>query len=81
MYTTELIRRMPQSPQKPILFVVYSNNMIKEAELLIATIKGRDYLFDFVTVTAFETPMPKEEGMKYDVYLDPTVFMYKNSWN
>lgn len=80
MYTTELIRKFPRSPQQPILFIVYNEAMVKEATQLIATIHGREYLFDHVTIASFEEPFDRR-GVNYSVYIDPMVFKYKNSWN
>ena len=80
MYSTELIRRFPAEPVKPILFVVYNETMVQEAEFLISTIHGDDYTKQHVTVVPFDRPFDKGPN-NYMVYIDPTVFMYKHSWN
>jgi len=80
MYSSELIRKMPNTPKQKILFVVYNEDMIKEAEQMIATIHSREYLWDHVTVTSFDKPFDRK-GQDYSVYIDPMVFKYKQSWN
>lgn len=79
MYSTELIRKFPDTPAKPILYVVYSEQHISDAELFIGMIHGKEYLDEHVTITTFGAPFKKTRD--YDVYIDPTVFAYKNSWN
>ena len=32
MYSTEMIRKFPEAPTKPILFVVYNDYMVEDAE-------------------------------------------------
>lgn len=79
MYSTELIRKFPDTPDKPILYVVYNEQHINDAELFIGMIHGEKYLNEHVTITTFGAPFEKTRD--YDVYIDPTVFAYKNSWN
>lgn len=79
MYSTELIRKFPSTPTKPILYVVYSEHHVREAELFIGMIHGPEYLEEHVTIAPFSQPFVKDRN--YDVYIDPTVFAYKNSWN
>jgi hypothetical protein len=78
MYSTELIRKFPADPVKPILYVVYNEDMVESAQFLVASIHGFPYL-KHVTVTAFDN-RPKD-GVNYDLYIDPTVYTYKHSWN
>lgn len=79
MYSTELIRKFPAEPVKPILYVVYNTQHIEDAVFYICTIHGTDYFDTHVTVTTIDTPFTKDRD--YDVYIDPMVFAYKNSWN
>lgn len=79
MYSTELIRKFPDTPQAPILYVVYNNEMVIDAEELIAVIHGPDYLNEHVTVVPLSTKV--DDHLKYDVYMDPTVYKYMHSWN
>lgn len=78
MYSTELIRKLPESPKAPILYVVYNKAMIMEAEALIGTIHGHGYLAN-VTVIPFDQKI--ENPRDYQIYIDPIVYTYKNSWN
>lgn len=79
MYSTELIRKFPYEPTKPILYVVYNEQHVKEAELFIGMIHGEKFLEEHVTITTFGAPFKKSRD--YEVYIDPNVFKYKNSWN
>ncbi len=78
MYSTELIRKLPESPDAPILYVVYNRAMIQEAEALIGTIHGDRYLAN-VKVVPFDHKI--ENYRDYNIYIDPIVYTYKNSWN
>lgn len=80
MYSTELIRKFPEQPTDPILYVVYEDSMIDNVEFLIASIYGQQYLDDNVTVVAFNDPFQREDKY-YSVYIDPLVYKYKHSWN
>lgn len=80
MYSTELIRAFPAYPLEPILYVVYENSYINDAKDLIRIIHGKDYLDKHVTVVPFNKPFKKGDT-RYSVYIDPTVFKYKNSWS
>lgn len=79
MYSTELIRKFPAEPDKPILYVVYNQEHVRDAKLFIGMIHGDEYLNEHVTIATFGKPFKKARD--YDVYIDPTVFAYKNSWN
>lgn len=79
MYSTELIRKFPQEPEKPILFVVYNNTMIEDAEIYIAALRGFDYLDKHVKVVPFDHAV--DDWRNYDIYIDPVVYKYRNSWN
>lgn len=80
MYNTEeLIRRFPEQPEEPILYVVYHEDMIMDAAHLIACIHGSDYLVEHVSIVPLSTKV--EDHTKYDVYIDPTVYKYMHSWN
>lgn len=79
MYSTELIRKFPTEPEKPILYVVYNEDMIMDTATLISTIHGADYLVDHVCIVPLATKV--EDHTKYDVYIDSTVYKYMHSWN
>lgn len=80
MYSTELIRKFPYEPTKPILYVVYNEQHIPDAELFIGMIHGEKYLDEHVTIVPFNGPKVKG-NRDYEVYIDPMVFKYKQSWN
>jgi hypothetical protein len=79
MYSTELIRKFPDNPTRPILYVVYNEQHVNDAELFIGMIHGEEYMNEHVTIALFGKPFIKDKD--YDVYIDPMVFAYKNSWN
>lgn len=79
MYSTELIRKFPAAPQAPILYVVYNEDMVLDARVLISTIHGKDYLDKNVTIVPLKTKVA--DHRKYDVYMDPAVYRYMHSWN
>ena len=79
MYSTELIRKFPDKPDRPILYVVYNEQHIRDAELFISLIHGPEYFDEHVTITTIDTQFKKDRD--YSVYIDPMVFAYKNSWN
>lgn len=78
MYSTELIRKFPDNPDKPILYVVYNEDHIHQALSFIGIIHGPDYL-DNVKVVPFGKPFA--DVSSYDVYIDPLVYKYQHSWN
>ena len=78
MYSTELIQKMPNKPKAPILYVVYNEAMMREAEALIGTIHGPEYL-ENVKVIPFDHKIKNYRD--YMIYIDPIVYTYKNSWN
>lgn len=79
MYSTELIRKFPETPINPILFVVYNEEMVPDAEFFISNIHGDEYLKENVTVIPYNTKV--DDRRMYDVYIDPMVYKYKHSWN
>ncbi len=79
MYSTELIRKFPEAPTNPILFVVYNEEMVSDAEFFISSIHGEQYLRDNVTVVPINTKV--KDYRLFDVYIDATVYKYKHSWN
>lgn len=81
MYSTELIRKFPDTPDKQILFVVYNKEMMMEAKALIGTIHGVDYLEKHVKVVPFTEQQEDLDLTQYSVYIDPTVMKYKQSWS
>lgn len=80
MYSTELIRKFPENPSDPVLYVVYNDEHINEAAFHIAMIHGTEYLDSHVKIVSFDKPFDKN-GINYQVYIDPMVFKYKHSWN
>lgn len=81
MYSTELIRKFPDNPTKPILYIVYNQEHITEAETFIGMIHGQEYLKNVDIVTLLTDECKKADYTKYDVYIDPNVYKYLNSWN
>lgn len=79
MYSTEMIRKFPVTPKQPILFVVYNETMVDDAEFLICSIHGAEYFDNYVKVVPLNTKV--EEHGKYSVYIDPMVYKYMHSWN
>lgn len=79
MYSTEMIRRFPTQPAKPILFVVYNKDHVDDAEFYISQIHGVAYLNKYVTVVPLNTKV--DDYRSYDVYIDPMVYKYQHSWN
>ena len=79
MYSTEMIRKFPEEPKAPILFVLYNDTMVEDAEFYISSIHGPEYLDKHVTVVPLNTKV--EEHSKYDVYIDPMVYKYMHSWS
>ena len=74
-----LIRKFPDKPTKPILYVVYNQDMIAEAAYMINEVWGEDYLDTNVTITSIDVEK-SQDTRKYDIYLDPTMQTYKYSW-
>lgn len=79
MHTTEMIRRFPEAPEHPILFVVYNDDMVAGTKTLIDIIHGSDYCDRYCTVVSLNTKV--DDHSMYDVYIDPTVYTYMHSWN
>lgn len=61
-----IIRNLPENPQKPILWVVYNEDMVEYAQNLIAEIKGKEYMKHIRVVSKNQTS--KQVGT---VYFDP----------
>lgn len=79
MYSTELIRKFTPDPKAPILYVVYNEDMVDDAKELVSIIHGPKYLEEHVTIVPLNTKV--EDHIKYDVYIDPTVYKFMHSWN
>jgi hypothetical protein len=60
------IRNLPNNPAKPILWIVYNEDMVEYTRNLISEIKGEDYM-EHIKVVA-RTEAYKESGT---VYFDP----------
>lgn len=80
MLTPDLINRFPKNPEKPILYVVYNQDMIADAAYLINEIWGEDYLAEHVTITSIDVEL-SQNTREYAIYLDPLMQTYKHSWN
>lgn len=80
MHSIELIRKFPITPTDPILFVVYNEDHIDTAAFNIVQAHGKSYLDHHVTIVPFDMPLERSD-VNYQVYIDPMVFIYKNSWN
>lgn len=83
MYSTELIRKFPDNPTRPILYVVYNHDHIRDAETFVGMIHGEEYLKN-VTIVPFNSQdetVEKHRLKDYEVYIDPLVYTYKHSWN
>ena len=81
MKSIDLIRKFPDKLTKPILYVVYDDSHVAEAEFQIETMHGVNYL-DNVKIIALNTSIDSHSTVKdYDVYIDPMVYTYKHSWN
>lgn len=65
----QAITSLPQHPDKHIYWVVYNTDMVQYTEDMIASIKGRDYLEEFVTVVAKNDP--SKDRTKGTLYFDP----------
>lgn len=79
MTTIEMIRKFPQLPNKPILYVVYNEDHVSSVEEDIAFERSSDYLTRHVTVVPLNTRV--DDHSKYEVYIDPAVYVYMHSWN
>lgn len=80
MYSTELIKKFPTNPDRPITFVVYKDDYIDDAKFLIGSIHGFDYLDEHVTVVAINDAGKTRDPINTQVWIDPTVYQYMNSW-
>lgn len=82
MYSTELIRNFPKTPERPILYVVYNQDHILDAKSFIGLIHGDEYLNEHVTVVPLLSNSDhRHDYTKYEVYMDPTIYKFMNSWN
>jgi len=81
------IEKFPADPSAQIVYYVYEKNMIEATESLIEEIHGREYMDKYVTVASIGEDMPVSlktsyfEANSINIYFDPLVFKYKNSWN
>lgn len=72
------IRGLPDSPDKPIYWIVYNADMIKYTENLIREIKGQDYLGNVTVVAKGENSKNRERGY---IYFDPGLYDYLGNGN
>jgi len=81
MKSIDLIRKFPDKLTKPILYVVYDNSHIAEAEFQIESMHGKKYLDNVKIVTLNTSTEDHYTTKDYYVYIDPMVYTYKHSWN
>lgn len=82
MYTTELIKTFPATPDRKIVYVVYNEDTVPVVEMLIENIWGKPYLKQHVTVIPYREPSKqKPDPFLNSVYIDPGVYLYKHQWN
>lgn len=79
MYSTELIRKFPEQPTIPIVYVVYNEDLISDAKFLIDTIWGSAYRESNVTVRALGDSDHYEFPSGVSIYLDPSVMVFRNN--
>lgn len=79
MHSTDLIRKFPENPERPILYVVYNDSMLFDAQVLIIATHGLEYFDEHVKVVPLNTKV--DDHRRYDVYMDPNVYKYMHSWN
>lgn len=67
--TRSLIKSLPLSPDKLIIWIVYNEDMIEYTRSQIAAVKGYDYVSKFVRVVT------RSESSKYNghIYFDPNL--------
>ena len=63
------IQRLPETPHKHIYWIVYNRDMIKYTEDMIVSIKGQEYLDNYVTVV--DKTDPSKDRTTGMVYFDP----------
>lgn len=81
MYSTEFMRRLPEHPEKPILYVVYSDALIDVTRTLLIDVHNEQYVDKFIEIVAYQSQASANYLYTHDVYIDPAVYLYKNSWN
>lgn len=79
MNSIDEIKKFPSKPSCSITYYVYNEDMISDAEELIADIHGKAYLANYVTVKAITNSLTKDHNLSY---IDPLVFSYRqNGYN
>lgn len=87
MATTErsigIIQKFPVKPDRHIIYVVYSEDMVKSIEDLISDVHGKYYFDNYVSVTSTDgTPLKSLAGKGCMMYFDPMVHAYNgNGYN
>lgn len=80
MTTLDIIKRFPKFPERPIVLIVYNEELCEDAETDILFEHGSAYLEKFVTVVPQSTddsPTLRAEGC--DVYLAPEMLRFMNN--
>ena len=81
MNSADLIAKFPSDPAKPILYVIYEDAHRNHAEYLIDKIHGKEYRTTNITIVDINDKEVNRDPNDVDVWIDPTVFLYINSWN
>lgn len=74
--TYDLINRLPENPNTKLTWVVYNDDMIEPAKILIAQLRGPDYVKN-VNVVSVGSQIDKFSK----VYLDPQLHNYLGNGN
>ena len=65
----KLVQSLPKHPNKNIVWIVYNEDLVEQAENLIRTVHGNEYM-DHVRV------VPRSRSSKYNgsIYFDPYLY-------
>lgn len=65
-----VVKGLPDVPDKPIIWIVYSDDFIQHTRDYIARIRGQKYLDSFVTVVS------RQNSSKFNgkIYFDPMIY-------
>jgi hypothetical protein len=65
------IRSLPEAPVKHIYWIVYNRDMIEYTKSIVSSIRGQDYLDEYVTVVAKGDST--KDRVNGSVYFDPNL--------
>ena len=65
------IKSLPDTPTRPIYWIVYNSDMVEYTTRMIASIKGEDYL-QYIKVVAKSEPTNKR--INGSIYFDPGLY-------